>query len=412
MDGVSPKRHRSHGVSSTTQDDRHFVNDLDDSLDPIDWERRLKSASEAAEQRLREACHKKSSIYSGECGFYFALVRCFELSHNSADSRTLEWVQRGLEAAERGFGNNHVTFLEGLPGNLALQVAVCHRQGDSERVQKLLKRIGSFSRTLCAMDSRECEVLYGRCGYLGSILFVRRTLGDSNVFKETATEVVRQIVEAGRRDGKMHSGWPLYFEWHGKCYFGGAHGLAGILFTLLQFPDELAQCPDGTHLVRATADRLLAHRFPSGNMPSSEGSDRDRLIHWCHGPVGFIPLLLRMADFFKDSKYTEMAASMGEVVWTRGLLSTKGPGLCHGIPGNGYCFLALHRLAPRGDERWLRRAKHFAVFVADHIAELAPLCDRRFSLFEGLAGAFTFWHDVLAAKDNPEEVARFPGYEF
>ncbi|RTG84682.1 uncharacterized protein DC041_0005894 [Schistosoma bovis] len=27
---------------------------------------------------------------------------------------------------------------------------------------------------------------------------------------------------------------PLMFEWHDKCYLGGAHGFAGILTTLLK----------------------------------------------------------------------------------------------------------------------------------------------------------------------------------
>ena len=32
----------------------------------------------------------------------------------------------------------------------------------------------------------------------------------------------------------------------------------------------------------------------------------------------------------------------GELVWKYGLLK-KGPGICHGIAGNGYTFLSLRR---------------------------------------------------------------------
>merc|ERR1712228_357651 len=98
----------------------------------------------------------------------------------------------------------------------------------------------------------------------------------------------------------------------------------------------------------------------------------DRLVQWCHGATGFVPLLLRLADVFEEPRYEEQAFQMGEVTWARGLLKTKGPGLCHGIPGNGYAFLALHhRNAVRTgkvETPWLRRARHFAFFAAKYFA--------------------------------------------
>lgn len=319
---------------------------------------------------------------------------------------------RQLERVEEGFHHSRVTFLEGIPGNLALQAAVHSRQGNAAHVLALTARIEQYEEKVKALDSGECEVLYGRCGYLGSILFLRRELGDPTLLREVAARGVADVVESGR--SAAQSGWPLYYEWHGKCYFGGAHGLAGILFTLLQLPAELSRCEDGERLVKATADRLLSKRFRSGNLPSSEGSYKDRLVHWCHGPTGLVPLLLRMAETYREPSYLAMASELGEVIWRRGLLRSKGPGLCHGIPGNGYALLALHRVDPSSEagRRWLRRARHFAAFVASRCADFMPCADRPYSMFEGLAGALVFWHDVLHSSESPDEAARFPGYEF
>jgi hypothetical protein len=204
----------------------------------------------------------------------------------------------------------------------------------------------------------------------------------------------------------------MYYQWHGKCYFGGAHGIAGILFTLLQFPSELARIPDASRDIRDTAEALLGQRFPSGNLPSSEGSDRDRLVHWCHGPTGLVPLMLLMADVFGEARYRVIATELGELVWARGLLSTKGPGLCHGIPGNGYVFLALYRASSQEEALWLRRARHFAVVTLQHLRDLTRNADTPASLFEGAAGALSFWQDTLAAENDVQRAARFPGYEF
>lgn len=41
-------------------------------------------------------------------------------------------------------------------------------------------------------------------------------------------------------------------------------------------------------LVRPTLDELARCVFSSGNFPSSQGSQSDRLVHWCHGAPGAI----------------------------------------------------------------------------------------------------------------------------
>lgn len=389
---------------------RCFRNDLDDRTDPRGWEASLRAACAEWEGTLWTAHHESQSIYCGVCGVLFAVLRGMQGCDVDAARDKLRQIQRRLEEAEGKFSPRRVTFLEGLPGNLALQAAVRLRLRDRRGALALAARVGHILELVLCLEQGECEVLYGRCGYLGAILFLRREFADDTLLEEAAAAVVAQVVESGRRSSRP--GWPLYYQWHRKCYFGGCHGIAGILFTLLQFPAELVRIPDAYQHIRDTADALLGQRFPSGNLPSSEGSVRDELVHWCHGPVGLVPLLLLMADVFGEARYRAIATELGELIWTRGLLSTKGPGLCHGIPGNGYVFLALQRASSQEETLWLRRARHFAVVTVQKMRELTRNADTPASLFEGAAGALSFWQDSLAAETDIQQAARFPGYEF
>lgn len=88
------------------------------------------------------------------------------------------------------------------------------------------------------------------------------------------------IIKSGRQLGKGRC--PLMYEWHGKKYWGAAHGLAGIMHVLL----DMELKPDEMEDVKGTVNYMIRNRFPSGNYPSSEGSESDRLVHWCHGAPG------------------------------------------------------------------------------------------------------------------------------
>lgn len=85
------------------------------------------------------------------------------------------------------------------------------------------------------------------------------------------------------------------FEWHGKKYWGTAHGLAGIMHVLMHVELE----PDEMEDVKGTLSYMIQHRFPSGNYLSSEGSESDRLVHWCHGAPGVALTLVKAAQVDK-----------------------------------------------------------------------------------------------------------------
>lgn len=85
------------------------------------------------------------------------------------------------------------------------------------------------------------------------------------------------IVKSGRQLAKGRC--PLMYEWHGKRYWGAAHGLAGIMHVLMDMELNVDQLED----VKGTLCYMIKNRFRSENYPSSEGSESDRLVHWCHG---------------------------------------------------------------------------------------------------------------------------------
>lgn len=58
----------------------------------------------------------------------------------------------------------------------------------------------------------------------------------------------------------------------------------------------------------------------------------------------------------------------------------QGVGLCHGISGNGYALLSLFRAT--GEQQYLRAARGFALYGAQHWRELYEVPDRPASLFE------------------------------
>jgi lantibiotic modifying enzyme len=148
-------------------------------------------------------------------------------------------------------------------------------------------------------------------------------------------------------------------------HIGAAHGIVGILQTLLQLEkDELQTLepsfPDLSECIESTIDSLQnKYCFESpGNLMSSvsssctSGKTADRLVHWCHGAPGFVLLLIHASRVFQKPHYLELAKNIAtRVVWPRGLLK-KGLGLCHGIAGNGMVLLRLSQ-ALEGEERIL-----------------------------------------------------------
>ena len=97
-------------------------------------------------------------------------------------------------------------------------------------------------------------------------------------------------------------------------------------------------------------------------------------------------------------------------------------GLCHGISGNGFCFLTLFQLTQ--NPKHLYRAKHFGELILEcpvrdeereHLKQYR-IPDHPFSLFEGMGGGvwylieltYCFGKKNIHSVDYPEEFQGFP----
>jgi len=83
----------------------------------------------------------------------------------------------------------------------------------------------------------------------------------------------------------------------------------------------------------------------------------------------------------------------GELAWRAGPLA-KGGGLCHGTAGNGYTFLKLFERT--GDERWLDRARAFAIHAAEQVERTRAAHGRgRYTLWTGDVGTALYLSSCL-----------------
>lgn len=336
------------------------------------------------------------NLYTGVLGTAYLLFKSYQVTRNENDLKLcLEIVDACYTASK---DSDRVTFMCGRAGVCALGAVAAKLTGDSQLQDRYLAR---FHEIRLPSDL-PYELLYGRAGYLWACLFLNKHIEIDSVSSARMRSVVEEIFRAGRQLGERVK-CPLMFEWHGKKYWGAAHGLAGIMHVLMHVELE----PDEMEDVKGTLSYMIQHRFPSGNYLSSEGSESDRLVHWCHGAPGVALTLVKAAQVFKTDEFVEAAMEAGEVVWNRGLL--KRVGVCHGISGNTYVFLSLYRLT--GKPEYLYRAKAFASFLLDKSEKLISEGkmhggDRPFSLFEGIGGMAYMFLDM-----NEPTQALFPGYE-
>ncbi|CAE7653138.1 Lancl2, partial [Symbiodinium microadriaticum] len=275
----------------------------------------------------------------------------------------------------------------------------------------------SYESRVLGLAPGECEVLYGRSGYLQAVLLASRAAAGARVEVDgrgLCERVVAQIFEEGLRCASLirdesggHLDFPLCWKWHDKVYLGAAHGLAGILYTLMLYREQLqlVSADRGLDLVIETIVYVVDNlSHPSGNLYSSARmrDPEDRLVQWCHGAPGLVHLLCLAAETFPHR--TEWCLQRAEIacecVWERGLLK-KGLGLCHGISGNAYCFVAIARALikqanfseGRGDfetamshrtkaEMYMLRAHTYAEFMIENFSALKDVPDNPYSLFE------------------------------
>jgi Lanthionine synthetase C-like protein len=146
--------------------------------------------------------------------------------------------------------------------------------------------------------------------------------------------------------------WTQQLYGRSARHLGPAHGFAGCALALCDaasIAETLARF--------AIEEDGLVNWPPVSEMRLDDNGDRTIRTQWCHGAPGIIASLAACLD-------EELAVAGGELTWRAGPLR-KGANLCHGTAGNGYALLAV--LERTGDERWLARARAFAMHAARQV---------------------------------------------
>ena len=198
-------------------------------------------------------------------------------------------------------------------------------------------------------------------------------------WKEAAREAATAL-RARRGDDGL---WRQDDDYRG---LGTGHGAAGNTLALLRFePDDA--------LASETAAVLARHAFREGGLANWPGTplwpqlarprDGRICLQCCTGAPG---VLAGAWDYLDEA----LLLAGAELIWHAGAHDhEKGHGLCHGTSGNG--FALLKAFARTGDERWLERARRFAVHALAQAERIATTNGRRrHSLFTGDVGTALF----------------------
>ena len=176
------------------------------------------------------------------------------------------------------------------------------------------------------------------------------------------------------------------------AYLGPVHGLVGNVRALTALLDDERR----VRLERETAavlertavveDELV--NWPPGDHPGLAARDGSIRLQWCHGAPGIVATASRYLP-------EPLLLGAGELTWRAGAHGPeKGASICHGTAGNGYALLELFERT--GDERWLERARRFAVHaLAQARRERDERGSGRHDLFTGDLGVALFAADCL-----------------
>lgn len=309
------------------------------------------------------------------------------------------YIQRAL-AAPPTSARDALVFLCGPAGIHAVAAAIARANADERGLSESLQ---SFAAGFEACTTAQWdEILVGRAGFLSGVHWLNAGAGEDPAVYDGPDQwfkVCDQMMQRGRAYALKHSvqGTPIMFDYHDTEYLGAAHGLSGILQVMLMQPAWMAADKAAERDVWSAVDWLAALQDADGNFPtaidSAQRGDR-KLVHWCHGAPGVIHMLLQANRLRPhNAAYLNGARRAADACWQRGLLR-KGPGICHGVAGNGLASLVMYR--ETDEMRYLHRAVKFAEFLEDaQFLTGARQPDRPHSLYEGIAGTVCFLCDLL-----------------
>jgi hypothetical protein len=337
------------------------------------------------------------NLYVGAAGVVWGLDALARRGHAESTLDLPAAAQRTLERwrAEPDFAtplelptHPEAAFLTGESGILAV---ACRVGADASLADELVARVREN------VDSGANELMWGSPGTMHAARALLDWTGDrrfADAWTESADELLR------RRDADGLWTQRLYGQEYRSL--GAPHGLVGTVEALLGGGDLLERETRDV-LTKETADVVARTAVVEGGLANwaladgreLTGSDGEVRLQWCGGAPGIVISTAAYVD-------EELLLAGGELIWRAGPHGLeKGASICHGTAGNGYAFLKLFERT--GDERWLERARRFAVHALGQVERLRERRGRgRYSLWTGDVGTALYAADCLAAE------ARYP----
>jgi hypothetical protein len=301
------------------------------------------------------------TLYEGGAGVVDALYRLARRGFVELRRDYVPYLERSADAPS-DFPDEDVerSLMAGQAGIRLVLQRVAPSQANLERLSELI--------AANEQDER-CELFWGSPG----TILAGRELG-----LDVAASV--EWLKAQRDADGL---WTQLIHGRSSRCLGPAHGFAGCALALGLDRAAVSE----TLQPYAVEEDGHINWLPYAGMERLE-SPRDGQIRmqWCHGAPGIVATLGGMLD-------EELAVAGAELTWRAGPLR-KGAGLCHGTAGNGYAFLALFDRT--GDERWLVRARAFAMHAAAQMEQSHARDGRgRYSLWTGDVGVALYLADCI-----------------
>ncbi len=299
------------------------------------------------------------TVYLGGAGVVDALHRLARRGFVELRRDYVPYLERSLEAGPDFPDHDPERSL--WMGETGIRLVLQRLTPSQANLERLSQLIAANER-----DER-CELMWGSPG----TILAGRELG----LDMTASVEWLQ----GRRDAEGL--WTQHLHGQARRFLGPAHGFAGCVLAL----GDAAAVSETLRRLAVEEDGLVNWPSVVGRRLDENGDSRIR-VQWCHGAPGIVATLAHLLD-------DELAIAGGELTWRAGPLR-KGANLCHGTAGNGYAFLAL--LERTGDERWLTRARAFAMQAAGQVEQSRSDYGRgRYTLWTGDLGTALYLADCI-----------------
>ena len=244
-----------------------------------------------------------------------------------------------------------------------------------------------FSRVRENVENAADEVMWGSPGTLLAAHAMLEWTGEER-WRDAWNESADALLS--RRDEEGY--WTQHLYGQELRGLTPPHGLVGNVQALLPLLDE----DRAGALERESAALLAANaveadglaNWPPRPRPELPGPDGQIRVQWCAGAPGIVIGAAKYLD-------QELLLAGAELVWHTGPPALeKGPGICHGTAGNGYAFLKV--FTRTGDEKWLERARRFAMHALAQVERLRAERGRgRYSLWTGDVGTALFAADCI-----------------